>query len=83
MRARPAAHGFFLVDKMPRLRDGFTPGTIKSLANIRQICMLTPSYGTRLDISSQASWTSDNVLDECDRFLLNNFQSMYTYKTLW
>ncbi|TRM57623.1 hypothetical protein BD626DRAFT_514014 [Schizophyllum amplum] len=79
-----SAHNFFMVSSLPvNGRDHAVPGAIIPLANIRQSCMLTPLYGTRLDIASQAQWTSDNVLDHCNDFLVNNWQSMYTYKTVW
>ncbi|KAL1672289.1 hypothetical protein EV122DRAFT_224995 [Schizophyllum commune] len=83
-RAPDGVHGMFKVARMgPSSREGVVPGAIIPLANIRQSCMLIPVYGHRLDISSQKAWTSDNVLDKCEDFLINNWQSMYTYKTMW
>ncbi|KAL1749637.1 hypothetical protein FB107DRAFT_225158 [Schizophyllum commune] len=78
------AHGFYKVARMGiNPREGVVPGAIIPLANIRQVCSLVPAYGRRLDISSQSEWTSANVLDKCEDFYVNNWQGMYSYKTLW
>lgn len=60
--------------------DGISPGQIIPLASICQSFQLIPDYGKH-DIDS--TWTTDTVLDLCDRFLLNNWASKYSYQTLW
>ncbi|KAL1657784.1 hypothetical protein EV122DRAFT_227153, partial [Schizophyllum commune] len=83
-RGPDGVHGLYKVARMPKnSREGVVPGAIIPLANIRQSCALTPVYGGRLDISSQRAWTATNVLDSCDDFFVNNWQSPYTYKTIW
>ncbi|KAL1698191.1 hypothetical protein EV121DRAFT_218562, partial [Schizophyllum commune] len=77
------AQRMFLVNKMRASSDRRTCGAIVPLANIRQSCMLFPVYGQLADLPSQQSWTSENVLDECSSFLLNNWRSLYSYQTLW
>lgn len=57
---------------------GQAQGAIIPLANIRQSCMLTPSR-TVWD----RTWTTDNILDRCDSFLVNNLQSKYSYQTIY
>ncbi|KAL1693443.1 hypothetical protein GGG16DRAFT_49273 [Schizophyllum commune] len=83
-RGPDGVHGLYKVARMPKNgREGVVPGAIIPLANIRQSCALTPAYGGRLDISSQCAWTATNVLDLCEDFFVNNWQSPYTYKTVW
>ena len=59
--------------------DGSPAGSIIPLADIRQSCMLFPAFGA----TCNDSWTADNVLDTCTSFYVNNWSSMYSYKTLW
>ena len=54
--------------------------SIISLRSIRQGCMLVPKF---FDGWITKKWTTDNVLDSADSFLLNNFHSPYAYQTLW
>lgn len=49
-------------------------GMIISLTDIQQSCMLTPSKATW-----DSSWTTDNILDKCESFFVNNLQSKYSY----
>lgn len=53
-------------------------GMVIPLTDIRQSCMLTPGRTTW-----DPTWTSNNVLDTCDSFLVNNMQSKYTYQTIY
>ena len=78
---KPAAHADHnMYDIRPQLRsDGSPAGTIISLSDIRQSCMLTPAYGRKCD----STWTKDNVLDKASSFYVNNWSSLYAYKTLW
>ena len=54
--------------------------SIISLRSIRQGCMLIPKF---VDEWRTRKWTTDNVLDSADSFLLNNFHSPYAYQTIW
>ncbi|KAJ3833014.1 hypothetical protein F5878DRAFT_666038 [Lentinula raphanica] len=74
------SHNMTTVHKLP-LIEGITPWSIVPLSNIRQSCMLMPRYDKQnLD---RATWTSSNVLDKATHFLVNNWSSLYTYKTLY
>lgn len=53
-------------------------GAVIPLANIRQCCMLSPATK-----DWDASWDSHSVLDQGKRFFVNNFQSQYTYGTIY
>lgn len=54
-------------------------GIIVPLVNIRQGCMLHPDFGAGVE----SDWKSKNILDECKTFYINNWQSKYTYQTIY
>ncbi|KAJ3831945.1 hypothetical protein F5878DRAFT_548875, partial [Lentinula raphanica] len=58
--------------------NGVPQGAIVPLANIRQNCMLVPSKK-----SWDKHWNSDNILDECPSFFVNNLQTKYSYQTIY
>ncbi|KAJ3963605.1 hypothetical protein EV361DRAFT_986154, partial [Lentinula raphanica] len=58
--------------------NGMPLGAIIPLSNIRQSCMLVPGK-----TSWDASWNSENVLDECSSFFVNNLHTKYTYQTIY
>jgi hypothetical protein len=62
-----------------------TQGSIISLSNIRQSCMLIPVFPKpqSLEARNLDNWTPDNVLDEARSFHINNFLHLYTFQTLW
>ena len=79
---RPSAHpdhNMYAVRTSPLSSEGRRPGAIVPLSSIRQSCMLTPAFGRQVD----RDWTSDNVLDLCTSFLVNNWASKYAYQTIW
>lgn len=53
-------------------------GAIVYLTDIRQSCMLTPSRA-----NWDPSWTTNNILDRCESFFVNNMQSKYSYQTIY
>jgi hypothetical protein len=59
--------------------NGMPAGSIVDLFNIRQSCMLFPVF----ESPSDPAWSTDNVLDCSSSFLVNNWHSMYSYKTIW
>ena len=65
--------------KIRKLPNDRTEATVIPLSNIRQGCMLFPDFtqGVRSD------WSSKNVLDLGQTFFLNNWQSKYTYQTIY
>lgn len=71
-------HLMYSVRKQLR-SDGTPTGSIIPLHHIRQSCMLFPNFGTK----ANKDWTTNNVLDKSSSFILNNWQSLYTYKTIW
>ncbi|KAJ3966097.1 hypothetical protein EV361DRAFT_809606, partial [Lentinula raphanica] len=58
--------------------NGVPQGAVIPLSNIRQNCMLVPSKA-----SWGEDWNSDNILDRCSSFFVNNLQSKYTYQTIY
>ncbi|KAG1737846.1 uncharacterized protein EDB91DRAFT_1054857 [Suillus paluster] len=80
---KPAAedyHEMYSVKKpLPSVVDSTLAGKVIPLSSIRQTCQLVPNFGRTVPMD----WTSDNVLDRCDSFLLNCFTSKYAYQTLW
>ncbi|KAJ3710810.1 hypothetical protein C8R42DRAFT_596614 [Lentinula raphanica] len=75
-----STHNMACVHKLP-LIDGIVPWSIIPLSNIRQSCMLIPRHDR--NSSKHTIWTSSNVLDHATHFLVNNWSSLYTYKTLY
>ncbi|KAJ3816192.1 hypothetical protein EV361DRAFT_813018, partial [Lentinula raphanica] len=58
--------------------NGVPQGAIIPLSQVRQSCMLVPSKSTW-----DKSWNSENILDECSSFFVNNLQTKYTYQTIY
>lgn len=73
-------HNMVTVRKSALLSDSAPPWSIIPVSNIRQSCMLTPNLQKT---SFRTSWTSSNILDSADTFLVNNWTSVYTYKTIY
>ncbi|KAG1894244.1 uncharacterized protein F5891DRAFT_1130999 [Suillus fuscotomentosus] len=73
-------HCMYEVKKMPLRSGNVVPADIIPISTICQTCQLIPCFGTA-DVSRE--WRSENVLDLCDRFLLNNWSTKYAYKTLY
>ena len=65
--------------------QGRGQGSIISLSNIRQSCMLIPIFPKPQtpEAKKLENWTPDNVLDEATSFLINNFLDLYTFQTVW
>ncbi|KAJ3963557.1 hypothetical protein EV361DRAFT_813277, partial [Lentinula raphanica] len=59
--------------------NGVPQGAIIPLSNIRQSCMLVPSTKTSWD----KDWDSNNILDQCSSFFVNNLQTKYSYQTIY
>ncbi|KAJ3727773.1 hypothetical protein C8R42DRAFT_572404 [Lentinula raphanica] len=74
------SHNMTTIHKLP-LVDGIVPWSIIPLANIRQSCMLIPRHDKKN--LNRATWTSSTVLDNATHFLVNNWSSLDTYKTLY
>ncbi|KAF9017031.1 hypothetical protein BDP27DRAFT_1251605, partial [Rhodocollybia butyracea] len=72
-------NGMYRVQPSVSASNGTPQGEIIPLSDIRQSCMLVPSSS---DWEGNG-WTSDNILDKCPAFFVNNFQSKYTYQTIY
>ena len=59
---------------------GVPLGAVVPLSEIHQSCMLIPKYK---ESRTESQWTSENVLDKCSSFVINNWQHKYAYQTIW
>lgn len=75
-------HNMALVQHSAVQADGFCQWSIIPLSNIQQSYMLSPNFGST-STCNQASWTSCDILDLAPSFLVNNWSSVYTYKTIY
>ena len=57
------------------------PGEVILLRSIRQTCQLIPL--AKDNENWPLDWTSSNVLDRCNSFLVNNWSSKFAYQTIW
>jgi hypothetical protein len=70
----------YQVKKMPLRNTNMAPADIIPISSIRQTCQLIPCFGAGV---VPEGWRTDNVLDSCDRFFLNNWATKYAYQTLY
>ncbi|EGN94931.1 hypothetical protein SERLA73DRAFT_125782 [Serpula lacrymans var. lacrymans S7.3] len=73
-------HMMYVITKPALRADGTPPASIVPLSRIQQGCHLLPLFGKD---QVPAHWGTENALDVCDRFLLNNWASLYTYQNIW
>ena len=73
------ASGMYTIKKIGN-SEGVLSGAVVPLSEIRQSCMLIPKYK---DSRAEDAWTSASVLDNCSSFVINNWQHMYAYQTIW
>ena len=78
-----AHHNMYTVHRplVATASDRVVEGEIVPLRSIRQTCQLVPLTGP--NIPWPKSWNTNNVLDESQFFLLNNWSSKYAYQTIW
>ncbi|KIY60855.1 hypothetical protein CYLTODRAFT_363630 [Cylindrobasidium torrendii FP15055 ss-10] len=61
-------------------KNGKPVFSIIPLSNVRQSCMLVPDFKK----TPMSVWDTDIcTLDTCDHFYINNWQSLYTYRTVY
>lgn len=72
-------HGMYAIRKVNVGYDSGPKGIVIPLSQIRQSCMLFPSFGRKID----STWTSENVLDKCDSFFVNNWSNLYGYQSIY
>jgi hypothetical protein len=78
-----STNGMFVVKKQAQPTYSIIP-----VHSIRQSCMLIPRFEVEEKANDTSSlrnsgWKTENVLDSASSFFLNNWQSNYTYQTLW
>lgn len=73
-------HNMHSVRTVPTRGNGLVSASIVPLANIRQTCQLIPKYGHP---SADQPFTTHDVLDKCQSFLVNNWAGLYAYQTIW
>ncbi|KAF7799078.1 hypothetical protein EIP86_010308 [Pleurotus ostreatoroseus] len=71
-------HGMYPIS-YSRNAKGEKNCAIIEVANIVRICQIQPQCGYRID----PEWTSDNVLDKCNNFLLSNWMDQLAYQTIY
>lgn len=75
-----AIHNMYSVKKAFRPSDQTPLWSIIPLTNVRQSCMLYPNF-KRCPV--EEDWTTGNILDKADEFLISNWLNLYTYRTVW
>jgi hypothetical protein len=75
-------HNMYTVNKLS-LQNDIIPGDIIPLSTICQSCQLIPCKIATTSSNWPKTWTSDNVLDQCTSFLLNNWASKHSYQTIY
>jgi hypothetical protein len=73
-------HLMYQISKAPRSRGDLPPADFVPLSCIRQSCQLIPCFG---EGDVPAEWRSEMVLDQCDRFWLNNWATKYAYQSMY
>lgn len=77
-RKEPDSHNQMYIVDWARDAKGEIQGMVVPLTNIRQCCMLSPATK-----DWDCDWESHTVIDQCKRFFVNNFQSKYSYYTIY
>ncbi|KAG2052891.1 hypothetical protein BDR06DRAFT_982926 [Suillus hirtellus] len=60
-------------------RNGVLDASVIEVDSMFRTCQLAPRFGRRVN----RAWTSNNVLDRCEHFLINNFINHHTYQSIW
>lgn len=57
---------------------------IVELSSIRRSCHLFPCFPKgKVSETAAAAWTSDNVLENCGTFFINNYVDMHAFQTIF
>jgi hypothetical protein len=72
-----AHHKLYSVSKIsdPKARQA----SVIELKDVRRTCQLWPKFGAK----ANRQWTSENVLDKCDKFFLGNRSDTHVFQTLY
>ncbi|KAG1883313.1 hypothetical protein F4604DRAFT_1575913, partial [Suillus subluteus] len=60
-------------------QNGVRDTSIIEVDTMFRTCQLVPRFGRR----ANRAWSSNNVLDRCEYFLINNFIDHHTYQCIW
>ncbi|KAG8916287.1 hypothetical protein FRC02_004072 [Tulasnella sp. 418] len=78
-------HRMFLVSRKQNDRQTAASADVVDISSFTRSCHLIPQffYNSPVSESPAKSWTSDNVLEECEMFFLNNWLSHQSYQIIW
>jgi hypothetical protein len=78
------AHGLPSISKSRDIK-GQPMGAVVPLSDIRQTCMLTPDFTARSTLEKLEAWGKNPTLvqKECEKFLVNPYQSLYSFQTVY
>ena len=64
---------------------GDRQSAIVELSSLRRSCHLFPRFpvGKAVADGAAAGWTTDNVLEKCDTFFINNYVDMHAFQTIF
>jgi len=77
-RQKAPAHKMYGVSRSMR-SDGSRDASVIEVDTIIRSCQLFPKFRGRVN----RAWTSDNVLERCEHFFVNNWLDHHTYQTTW
>ncbi|KAG8909167.1 hypothetical protein FRC02_007964 [Tulasnella sp. 418] len=78
-------HGMFLVEQTEAARRLETNAAIIDISAITRSCHLIPQFFLDQPVrqSPAAEWTSQNVLEKCTTFFVNNWLNHQSYRIIW
>ena len=77
-RNKDPNHGMYTVSRSQQ--NSMTQcAAVVEVGSIFRTCQLVPRFGRR----ANRAWTSGNVIDRCERFLINNFIDHHSYQCIW
>ena len=77
-RHKAPSHKMYRVSRSIR-SDGSRDASVIEVDTIIRSCQLFPKFSGRVN----RAWTSDNVLERCEHFFVNNWLDHHTYQTTW
>ena len=77
-RHKVPAHKMYPVSHSKR-SSGIRNASVIEINSQLHPCQLFPKFGNRVN----QAWTSDNVLERCEQFFVNNWLDLHTYQTTW
>ncbi|KAF7793819.1 hypothetical protein EIP86_004940 [Pleurotus ostreatoroseus] len=62
-----------------KMANGQRDSAVIEVKNIVRICHILPNFGKKVNIN----WTSASVLDQCEHFMIGNWNDQLAYQTLY